>query len=97
MRDEQFREELVTRHRAMRERIAAALKAEDERSGHDATLPYEHVALMTSAMSSGFALEKLLEGDAIPDELYGTMLMVFFAGLDALSSAPAAAGADQLA
>jgi AcrR family transcriptional regulator len=97
MRDEQFREELVTRHRAMRERIAAALKAEDERYGHDATLPYEHVALMTSAMSSGFALEKLLEGDAIPDELYGTMLMVFFAGLDALSSAPAAAGAEDLA
>ena len=42
---------------------------------------------MTSAINNGFALEKLLEGDAIPDELYGTMLMVFFAGLEAVKDA----------
>jgi AcrR family transcriptional regulator len=95
-RDEQFREELVTRYRAMRQRIAAALKAEDEQYGKEATLGFEEVALMTAAMSNGFALEKLLEGDAVPDELYGTMLMVFFAGLDALRSVPSAAGADGL-
>ena len=87
--------ELVTRLRTMREGIAAALKGEDERYDHEATFPYEHVALMTQAMTDGFALEKLLEGDAIPDQLYGTMLMVFFAGLEALSSAQAAAGANE--
>jgi len=97
MRDEQFREELVTRHRAMLKRIAAAFDSEDEQYGHEATLPSEQVALMTHAMTNGFALEKLLEGDAVPDELYGTMLMVFFAGLDALRSAQATAGADELA
>jgi AcrR family transcriptional regulator len=97
MRDEQFREELVTRYRAMLKRIAAAFEAEDEQYGKEPTLPSEHVALMTHAMTNGFALEKLLAGDAVPDELYGTMLMVFFAGLDALSSAPATAGADELA
>jgi AcrR family transcriptional regulator len=86
-RDEDFREELVTRHRAMRERIAAALKAEAEQYGKEATLPFEQVALMTTAMSHGFALEKVLEGDAVPDELYGTMLTVFFAGLEALRDA----------
>ncbi len=48
---------------------------------------------MTSAMSNGFALEKLLEGDDVPDELYGTMLMVFFAGLEAIKSATPLAGA----
>jgi hypothetical protein len=42
---------------------------------------------MVSVMGNGFALEKLLEGDAVADELYGTMLMIFFAGLDALKSA----------
>jgi AcrR family transcriptional regulator len=93
MRDEQFREELVTRHRAMRGRIAAALREDAERYGKQPTLPFGQVALMAAAMSNGFALEKLLEGDAVPDELYGTMLMVFFAGLDALRNAPAAAGA----
>jgi len=43
--------------------------------------------LMVCMMGNGFALEKLLEGDAVADELYGTMLMIFFAGLDALKSA----------
>ena len=96
VRDEEFRQELVTRYRAIRERTAAALKAEAEQHGKPATLPFEQVALMTSVMSHGFALEKLLEGDAVPDELFGTMLMVFFAGLDALKDAApleAAAGA----
>ena len=91
-RDEDFREELVTRYRAMRDRMATALKAHAEDAGKEATLPFDQVALMVSVMGNGFALEKLLEGDALADELYGTMLMVFFAGLDALKDAAPAAG-----
>ena len=90
-RDEEFRQELVTRYRAMRDRIAAALSANSEDLGKKHALPSEQVALMTSVMANGFALEKLLEGDALPDELYGTMLMVFFAGLDALNAGSVAA------
>jgi AcrR family transcriptional regulator len=89
MRDEDFREELVTRYRAMRERIAAALNAEEGEEHASKFLSSDQVALMICLMGNGFALEKLLEGDAVADELYGTMLMVFFAGLDALTSAPA--------
>ena len=94
-RDEDFRQELVTRYRAMRKRIAAALEADSRAHAKEPTLPPEHIALMTNAMSNGFALEKLLEGDAVPDELYGTMLMVFFAGLEAIKEAsqPLAASA----
>jgi AcrR family transcriptional regulator len=91
-RDEEFREELLTRYRAMRDRIAAALEAHAGELGKEATLPFEQVALMSSVMANGFALEKLLEGDAVADELYGTMLMVFFAGLDALNAPSTAAG-----
>ena len=49
---------------------------------------------MTFAMANGVALEKLLEPEAVPDDLYGTMLVVFFTGLRALAetSASAAAG-----
>jgi AcrR family transcriptional regulator len=85
VRDEDFRQELVTRYRAMRGRIAAALQADAHQYGKEPALPLDQVALMTSAMSNGFALEKLLEGEAVPDELYGTMLMVFFAGLEAIA------------
>jgi AcrR family transcriptional regulator len=95
MRDEQFREELVTRYRAMLKRIAAAFDAEAESYDKEPMLPSEQVALMTHAMTNGFALEKLLDAESVPDELYGTMLMIFFAGLDALRSAPAAVSADE--
>ena len=87
-RNEDFREELVTRYRAMRDRITAALRARHEEFGIESALPFEQVAAMTCIMGNGFAHEKLLEGEAVPDELYGTMLMVFFAGLAALKQAP---------
>jgi AcrR family transcriptional regulator len=91
-RNEDFRQELVTRYRSMRDRIAAALRARHEELGMEApALPFDQVALMTCAMGNGFALEKLLEPDAVPGDLYGTMLMVFFAGLAALKEAPAPA------
>jgi AcrR family transcriptional regulator len=83
-RDDDFREELLTRYRSMRDRIAAALQGHADDLGKEAVFPSGQVALMTCAMANGFALEKLLEGEAVPDELYGTMLMVFFAGLEAL-------------
>jgi AcrR family transcriptional regulator len=91
-RDDEFREELVTRYRAMRSKIAAALGADAHAAGKEHTaLPLEAVALMLCIMGNGFALEKLLEGDDVADDVYGTMLTVFFAGLDALAHEPAAA------
>jgi AcrR family transcriptional regulator len=95
-RDEDFRQELVTRYRAMRDRIAAALKAHKDELGEEPAVPFDQVALMVSVMANGFALEKLLEGDELPDEHYGTMLMVFFAGLEALQAAPAGVGSAQI-
>jgi AcrR family transcriptional regulator len=92
-RDEEFREELVTRYRAMRDRIAAALRAHGEEVGKEEALPAEQVALMICVMGNGFALEKLLEGDAVADELYGTMLQAFFAGLDAIKQSSPLVGA----
>jgi AcrR family transcriptional regulator len=92
-RDEDFRQELVTRYRWMQDRIATALRKRKDDLDVPATVAPERVALMTCAMANGFALEKLLEGDAVPDELYGTMLMIFFAGIRALAQqgyAPAA-------
>jgi AcrR family transcriptional regulator len=84
-RNEEFRQELVTRYGTMRDRIAAALRARGEEFGFEVPIPLEQVAMMTCAMANGVALEKLLEGDDIPDDLYGTMLMALFAGLNALN------------
>jgi len=86
-RNDEFREELVTRYRSMRDRIAAALRARAEAAGFESALPYDQIALMTCAMANGVALEKLLEGEEVPDDLYGTMLTLLFAGLDSLKRA----------
>jgi AcrR family transcriptional regulator len=90
-RNEDFRQELVTRYRSMRNRIATAMRARHEEFGIEPALPFDEVALITCAMANGFALEKMLEGEEVPDDLYGTMLMVFFTGLAALKEAPAPA------
>ena len=39
---------------------------------------------MTFAMANGMALERLLEPEAVSDELYPTMLTIFFTGLRAM-------------
>jgi AcrR family transcriptional regulator len=83
-RNDDFRQELVTRYRALRNRIAAVYARGAERAGVEPPLPVDEVAMMTFAMANGFALEKLLEPETVPDELYGAMLAVFFTGLRTL-------------
>jgi AcrR family transcriptional regulator len=90
-RDEDFREELVTRYRALRERIAEGLGTQADKIGVAAPIPLEQVALMTLAMAHGVAIEKLLEPEAVSDDLYGTMLMIFFTGLRTLAETPVSA------
>jgi AcrR family transcriptional regulator len=88
-RNEDFRAELVTRYRTMRERIAELLAARAARLGIEPVLPPEQVATMTFAMANGIALERLLEPEAVPDGLYPEMMAVFFTGLRARAAARA--------
>ena len=92
-RDEEFRQELVTRYRAMREKIAAALDADGDAEDHKKAISLDQVSLMLCMMGNGFALEKLLERDELADAVYGTLLMIFFTGLNALADAPNAPAA----
>jgi AcrR family transcriptional regulator len=85
-RNEQFREQLVTRYRELRGRIAELYRERVERDPEIEAppIPVERLALMTFAKTNGMALEKMLEPELVDDELYGTMLMIFFAGLRTL-------------
>jgi AcrR family transcriptional regulator len=85
-RNEEFRQELVTRYRALRRRMAQAFHEHARAQGIDSTPERkEEMALMLFAMANGVALEKLLEPDVVPDDLYSTMLVIFINGLRALS------------
>jgi len=90
LRDDEFRGELVGRQRALRERIADGFRAHSVAIGGEPPLPAEQVAAMTYAMADGFALARLLEPEGVPDDMFGTMLAVFFTGLEAMTRAGAA-------
>ena len=86
-RNDEFRQELMTRYHTMRDRVAAALRARGGESSRAGAIPYDRIAMMTCAMANGYALERMLEGDDIPQDLYGSMLSIFFAGLRAMREA----------
>ena len=93
-RNEEFRQELVTRYRALRERVAEVYARKKEEMGIEPAVPPEQVAAMIFAMANGLALEKLLEPDVVADDAFATMLVAFFAGLGAVSQAEAASKAN---
>jgi AcrR family transcriptional regulator len=86
VRNDEFRAELVARSQALRARLSAALATRAEQLGIESAIPVDELALMIGAMARGVAGERLLEGDQIPDELFGTMLVVLFAGIRALAA-----------
>jgi AcrR family transcriptional regulator len=91
-RNEDFRQELVTRYRSLRQRVAELYRLQKERMGIEPAVPPEQVAAMIFAMANGLALEKLLEPDVVADDAFSTMLVAFFSGLGAVAQAEAAAG-----
>jgi AcrR family transcriptional regulator len=91
-RNDDFRQELVTRYRSMRQRIGDAYRRRAEELGIESPVPFERLSLMTCLMANGYALEKLLEGEALPDEVYGDMLAVFFTGVRTLAQERSSAG-----
>ncbi len=76
---------LVPRYRALRGAIAEAIERRARELGLQPVLPPDDVAAMTFAMANGMALEHALEPEAVPAELYGTMLEIFFRGLAAMA------------
>jgi AcrR family transcriptional regulator len=89
-RDERFREALVARYRDLRAVIADAYARRAEELGLESPLAFERIALMVFAMANGFAVEKSLEPDAVPDDLFATMLEIFLSGMRVMAQERAA-------
>lgn len=83
-RNEEFREELATRHRAMRARLAEVFRRWKSGVGTDPPVPFEQIAAMMFFMADGFLIDCIVEPDLSP-ELYTTMIGVFLRGLQALA------------
>ena len=83
-RNESFRRQLVTRQRALRERIVEIFRRWSADFPAEPPLPLPDIAAMTFAMADGFLLDQLIDPE-LDDDLYATMLGVFFRGLQALA------------
>ena len=83
-RNEDFREELATRQKAMRERMAQVFTRWKEGFGTEFPLPVEDITAMTFFMADGFLAGRIIEPDLRPD-LYTTMVGVFLRGLQAMA------------
>jgi AcrR family transcriptional regulator len=85
-RNPEFREELATRNRAMRERIAQVIENWRRNWGADLDLdppfPFEDIAQMLFCMADGFLIAQLVEPE-IDETLYATMNATLFRGIAA--------------
>ncbi len=79
-RNPDFREELATRNRAMRARIAEVIRAWASDFPGEPPFPYEDVATMLHFMVDGFFIGRLTE-PSLSEELYATMVTTFFRGI----------------
>lgn len=86
-RDEEFRQELATRQRAMRERLAEVFCRWKDDNGHDPPIPLQDVTAMFFFMADGFLVDQMID-PSFNDELYATMVGVFLRGLEAMASEP---------
>jgi AcrR family transcriptional regulator len=79
-RHEAFREKLQASYQQMRDRMVELLRARLEADGLEPPVPYDQLAMMFFAMANGVGFERLVEGDAVPDDLFATMLGLFTRG-----------------
>lgn len=84
-REPAFGEEFRARLDALRSGIAAVFDRRAAELGIVPPYPADVIARMTFAMAHGVAIEQLLD-PAVPDDLFGSMLRLFFGGVVAAST-----------
>jgi Transcriptional regulator len=81
-RNRDFREELVTRDRRIREQMTEVYRRWAVDLGVEPPMPIEDLTMMTFCMANGFLMGQLIE-PKLGEELYGTMMATFFRGVAA--------------
>jgi AcrR family transcriptional regulator len=81
-RNDDFRQELLTRVRALRQRMLELFRRSSASFPAEPPVPLADVTVMTYCMANGFLMEQLIDPD-LNDELYGSMLAIFLRGLAA--------------
>jgi AcrR family transcriptional regulator len=80
-----FREELLARFVTLRSRMSEIYERRGQAYGIESPVPIDRVVRMVIAMADGWALWRLLEPDAVDDELFESMMEIFATGIGALA------------
>jgi len=81
IRNEAFREELITRFATLRNRIERVYQRRADEFGLSLDIPMERIVRMVIAMADGWALWQQLEPDEVDDELLEEMFALFTTGV----------------
>jgi AcrR family transcriptional regulator len=84
--DEEFRQELETRMKAMRARISEIFTRWQQSYDVKHVLPVQDVTAMLCFIADGFLVDRMIEPD-LSEDLYTTMVGVFLRGLQAMAEA----------
>jgi AcrR family transcriptional regulator len=79
-RNPEFREELATRNRAMRERIAEVIRNWAANFPGQPPFSYEDLAMMLFCMADGFLIQQMIE-PGTDEKVYAEMNTTFFRGV----------------
>jgi AcrR family transcriptional regulator len=79
-RNPEFRQELATRNRAMRERVAEVIRNWAADFASQPPFPYEDLAMMLHCMADGFLVQQMIE-PGTDEQLYGEMNTTFYRGV----------------
>jgi AcrR family transcriptional regulator len=87
VRNPQLRKKFAVPLGALRVTIGRLVERRASERGYALPMPAEDIGLGMKALGEGIALEKLIDPDAVRDDLLGDFLTIFFRGLE-VSGAP---------
>ena len=79
--DDDVREALVKLDHAIRDAVAEFIAHHAEMLGLTLPMPARQLATAITCLADGLALERMKDPGSVPDELFGTMLLLLYRGL----------------
>jgi len=80
VRNPDVRSRFAARYAEVRSSLARIIERGARELGEELTRPPEELAIAIDALADGFALQKLADPDAVPDELFGNALAMLLEG-----------------
>ena len=82
VRNPEFHADLTANHREGRAAVAKMIEEHATASGRTLRVPAEEQALIYNAITNGTPLERLIDPDGVPEELYGRVLAILAKALE---------------